>query len=137
MNENSYLFIAAIQWTLLKSFFQPSPSLDPFPLMSSSIYFRSKDKKYLFFYFVNLTFIKLFVVYPFNNCYSATYFNFWSILYLLKLAIFKLAGIGWTCRGLGVKDLFCILILFFSFIASEKFIFYIWPIYFVNIILLF
>ena len=76
LEREQLLFIAAIQWTLLKIFFQPSPSLDPFLLMSSSIYFRSKDKKYFFFYFVNLTFIKLFVVYPFNNCYSATYFNF-------------------------------------------------------------
>ena len=76
LEQEQLLFIAAIQWTLLKIFLQPFPSLDPFPLMSSSIYFRSKDKKYFFFYFVNLTFIKLFVVYPFNNCYSATYFNF-------------------------------------------------------------
>ena len=76
LEREQLLFIAAIQWTLLKSFFQPSPSLDPFPLMSSSIYFRSKDN---FFYFVNLTFIKLFIVYPFcKNCYSATYLSLFS-----------------------------------------------------------
>jgi len=50
LEREQLLFIAAIQWTLLKIFFQPSPSLDPFLLMSSiNLFFRSKDKNIFLF----------------------------------------------------------------------------------------